>query len=195
MTATERQIHHTPQEYYRLEVLSDSKSEYSDGEILALPFVSPRHSLISANLVGELGNRLKGRRCTPYESNLRLKIQATGLITYPDASVYCDKLEMDPEDPARQTAVNPTVLFEVLSKSTEAYDRGKKAENYRQIAGLKAYLLIAQHEPHVELYERHGDGFWFLTEVSGMESEIAIPSLELSLPLVEIYDRVEFGEE
>ncbi len=187
--------HYSFQDYYRLEQQDDYKSEYFAGEIFAMAGGTPRHSLISANLVGELRQRLKGKRCTPYDCNLRLRIQATGLVTYPDASVYCEKLEIDPEDPTRQTATNPALVVEVLSKSTEAYDRGKKAENYRQIPSLRAYLLISQQEPHVELYQRQPDGSWTLTEASGLASEIALTALALDLPLAEIYDRVEFGEE
>lgn len=183
------------QEYYRLEQEDDYKSEYYAGEIFAMAGGSPRHSLISLNLAAELRQRLKGKPCAPYEGNLRLRVRATGLVTYPDAAVYCGPLEIDPEDAARQTATNPTLVVEVLSKSTEAYDRGKKAEHYRRIPSLQGYLLVAQHEPHVELFLRQPNGHWELSEASGLESVIAIPCLDLSLPLAEIYDRVEFGEE
>lgn len=186
---------HSLQEYYHLEERDSYKSEFYQGEIFAMAGGSPRHSLVCMNLVGELRQRLKGKRCTPYEGNLRLKIEQTGLVTYPDASVFCEPLEIDPQDPSKQTAINPTVVFEVLSKSTEAYDRGKKAENYRQVASLKAYLLLSQAEPHVEIYEKHGDGFWFLREFNGLEAVVEIPCLGLTLPLAELYDRVVFGEQ
>ncbi|MDP1592382.1 MAG: Uma2 family endonuclease, partial [Prosthecobacter sp.] len=139
--------------------------------------------------------RLKGKTCTPYDGNLRIKIPATGLVTYPDASVFCKKLEFDPKDKRQQTAINPTIVFEVLSKSTESYDRGKKAENYRQLESLKAYVLVSQTSPHIEIYERHGDGFWFLTEAKGLDQELPIKSLGLKLPLAEVYDRMKFGKQ
>jgi Uma2 family endonuclease len=183
---------YSAEEYYDLEEEEQYKSEYFEGEIFAMAGGSPEHSLIVANLLGELRQRLKGKTCTPYDGNLRIEVPATGLITYPDASVFCKKLEFDPKDKRKQTAINPTVVFEVLSKTTESYDRGKKAENYRQLASLKAYVLISQSSPHIELYERHGDGFWFLTEAKGLDEEIAIKPLGLKLPLGEVYDRLKF---
>jgi Uma2 family endonuclease len=179
-------------EYYALEEAAEYRSEFFGGEIFAMAGGSARHSLISANLLRELGNRLKGKPCVAYESNLRLKIEASGLRTYPDAGVYCGKLEFDPEDSRGQTALNPTVLFEVLSPSTEAYDRGKKAENYRQIPSLKTYVLVSQDRPHVEVFERVGDGFWRLSEASALEGNIELPCIEVTLNLGEIYERVEF---
>jgi Uma2 family endonuclease len=185
-------IRYSAEEYYDLEEEEQYKSEYFEGEIFAMAGGSPEHSLIVANLLGELRQRLKGKTCTPYDGNLRIEVPATGLITYPDASVFCKKMEFDPKDKRKQTAINPTVVFEVLSKTTESYDRGKKAENYRQLASLKAYVLISQSSPHIELYERHGDGFWFLTEAKGLDQEIAIKPLGLKLPLGEVYDRLKF---
>jgi Uma2 family endonuclease len=182
-------------EYYALEEAAEYRSEFFDGEIFAMAGGSARHSLVSANLLRELGNRLKGKPCSAYESNLRLKVEASGLRSYPDAGVYCGKLEFDVDDPQGQTALNPTVLFEVLSPSTEAYDRGKKAENYRKIPSLMAYVLIAQDRAKVEVYERVGDGFWRLSEAGGLEGTIALECLEITLSLGEIYEGVEFDVE
>ena len=182
----------TPQEYYRREREASVRSEYYDGELFAMAGGTARHSLICGNIVREAGNRLKGGPCLVYESNLRLKVKATGLRTYPDASIYCDPLEFDREDPYSETCTNPTVLFEVLSKSTEAYDRGTKPENYPRIESLRAYVLIAQDKPHAELYERQPDGTWLLHEFQGPDSTLTIRSLPLELPLVDIYDRVKF---
>ena len=182
-------------EYYALEEAAEYRSEFFDGEIFAMAGASARHSLVSVNLLGELGNRLKGKRGAVYESNLRLKVEASGLRSYPDAAVYCGKLEIDSEDPRGETAVNPTVVFEVLSPSTEAYDRGKKAENYRLIPSLKAYVLISQDRAKVEVFERVGDGFWRLSEAGGLEGTIALECLEITLSLGEIYEGVEFDVE
>jgi Uma2 family endonuclease len=118
---------YTPQEYYALEREAAYKSDYYDGEIFAMAGGTIAHSLICSNLVREVGNRLKGGPCAAYESNLRLKVQATGLRCYPDVGVYCGAMERDPDDPKSETVINPTVLIEVLSESTEAYDRGFKA--------------------------------------------------------------------
>lgn len=184
----------SPEQYYRLERAAQTKSDYYRGEVFAMGGGTIRHSLICMNLGAGLHTRLAASPCTAYESNLRLKIKATGLRTYPDVSVYCDPPEPDEEDASGETLTNPTVLFEVLSKSTEAYDRGFKARNYRQIASLRGYLLIAQEEPRVEAYQRQGDGPWVLSEADGMESVVMIESIRITMPLAEIYARVDFGE-
>lgn len=192
MSLPQRIRRFTPREYYDLEHEAEYKSDYYDGEIFAMAGGTSRHSLISSNIIRELGNRLKRSPCAVYESNLRLKVKATGLRTYLDASVYCGPLERDAEDPYDETYTNPTVVFEVLSKSTEGYDRGWKAENYRQIESLKAYVLISQGSPHVEIFERQPDTGWRLRETRGLETSLAIPAIHIELPLAEIYDRVDF---
>jgi Uma2 family endonuclease len=186
---------YTPEEYYALEREAEYKSEYYQGEIFAMAGSTSRHSLITINIGGELRVRLKGKPCTPYDSNQRLRIKATGLRTYPDVSVYCGNIEYDAADLQVDTAINPTVVFEVLSKSTESFDRGAKAKAYRQIDSLRAHVLVSQEEPHVEVYERQSTGDWLLHEVSGLAASIRIPGIEIELPLAEIYDRVQFGPE
>jgi Uma2 family endonuclease len=183
---------YTPQEYYRLERDASYKSDYYDGEIFAMAGGTVAHSMICSNLVREIGNRLKGKPCAAYESNLRLRIKTSGLRCYPDVSVFCGPLERDEEDANLETVTNPTVLFEVLSPSTEAYDRGLKAENYRKIESLRAYVLVSQTAVHAEVYARQGDGSWSLRETRGMEGMLAIPSIGMDLPLREVYDRVDF---
>src|SRR4051794_35245398 len=130
MTSPQPVKRFTPAEYYALEREADYKSDYYRGEIFAMAGGSAGHSLITANIGGEVRQRLKGKPCRAYESNLRLGVLATGLRCYPDLSIYCGPLQFDPEDKSGETATNPTLLFEVLSKSTEGYDRGAKAENY-----------------------------------------------------------------
>ena len=183
---------YTPEEYYALERAATYKSEYYNGEIFAMSGGTTVHSLISANIVGEVRQLLKGKRCAVYESNLRLKIKATSLRTYPDASVYCDPIEYDPDDSGIETATNPTVIFEVLSESTEAYDRGFKSANYRRIDSLMAYVLVSQQLPHVEIYERQPDHSWLLREYKDLRASAPIPKIDVLLPLAEIYARVEF---
>jgi len=185
---------YTPQEYYYLEHRAECRSEYYKGEIFAMSEGTVVHSLICANIGGELRQRLKGKPCAPYESNVRIRTEATGLCTYPDASVFCGGLEYDREDPESETVINPVALFEVLSKSTEAYDRGFKADSYRQIASLRAYVLVSQESAHVEVYERRPAGVWQLSEAKGLDAQIEIPSIGIMLPLREIYDRVEFPQ-
>jgi Uma2 family endonuclease len=183
---------YTPQEYYKLERTAEYKSDYYRGEIFAMAGGTPRHSLICSNIIRETGNRLKNTPCVVYESNLRLKNKITGLRNYPDAAVYCGPLEYDEEDTNRNTVTNPAVVFEVLSPSTEAYDRGFKALNYRRIESLKAYVLAAQDAAHVEIYLRQADNSWLLREEDGLESSLAIQPLGIDLPLAEIYAGVDF---
>jgi len=183
---------YTPQEYYALEREAEYKSDYYQGEIFAMAGGSARHSLITANIGGEVRQRLKGKPCRAYESNLRLGVLATGLRCYPDLSVYCGPLRFDPEDESGETATNPTLLFEVLSKSTEGYDRGLKAENYRRIESLRAYVLVSQVNAHVEVYERQAGGHWLLRDANGLDAVLKLPAIDIELPLSEIYADIEF---
>ena len=185
---------YTPAEYYALERDAPYKSDYYNGEIFAMAGGMPAHSLIVMNVTGELRQRLKGNPCTVYESNLRLRVLATGLRTYPDVSIYCQPLELDPEDEGRTTATNPTILIEVLSPSTEAYDRGFKFDNYRQVKSLNIYVLVAQDRAHVDAYQRQPDGTWLFRYADGLGGVIRLDSINVDLPLSEIYDRVTFPE-
>jgi Uma2 family endonuclease len=144
------------------------------------------------NIGREVGNRLKGKSCRAYESNLRLRVKNAGLVCYPDISVYCGALVLDRDDTKGETALNPTVLFEVLSKSTEGYDRGVKSEAYRRIETLKAYVMVSQDVPHAEIFERQADGNWLLREVNDLDATLSIPALAIGLPLREVYYGVEF---
>ncbi len=182
----------TPDEYYRLEAEADHRSEFYDGEISAMAGGSARHGQICANIVGHLGNKLAGTSCVPFGSDLKLRVKATGLRTYPDVSVYCGKRELDPDDPARQTYVNPTVLVEVLSPSTEQYDRGTKSVHYRRIETLQIILLVSQDEARVETHVRQRDGSWSLREYGGMDQALPLEAISAELPLTAIYQGVDF---
>lgn len=136
--------------------------------------------------------RLKDRPCAAYDSDLRIKCP-TGLYTYPDVSVVCGDLEFDDEQ--NDTVLNPMLLVEVLSKSTEAYDRGKKFDHYRTIASLREYVLVSQDEPMVQRFIRNGDGTWNLSVASNLDGSLVATSIGIDLPLAEIYERVEFTAE
>ena len=180
------------QEDYRIERDAVEKSDWYDGEMFNMAGGTTNHSAIKTNLAGILVVALRGRSCRPLDSDQRLKIPSTGLRTYPDAAVYCGPIEYDPEDEQGQTATNPTVVFEVLSDSTEAYDRGLRAEGYRGIPSLQAHMLISQHTPHIELFERQNDGSWRFREVSGLGATLRVEAIGVTLSLGELYDRVEF---
>jgi Uma2 family endonuclease len=151
---------------------------------------TPRHSLIATNVAREFGTRLKGRPCVPYNADLRIKVQATGLFTYPDLSVICGALQL--AEGTDDTVTNPTVLVEVLSDSTEAYDRGKKFEHYRQIQTLREYLLVSQREARIEKFSRQQDGSWVLKEAAGLEQTLELPSLQIAISLAEVFANVDF---
>ncbi len=182
----------SPEEYLQREREAPYKSEYYAGEMFAMAGGSPTHSLLTLNVGGELRSLLKGNRCAPYDSNLRVFVAADGLYTYPDALVICGPLELVPGHDDMVT--NPTLIVEVLSDSTEAYDRGRKFAHYRMLPSFAEYVLISQKEPLVEVFFRQGDGTWQLTPVRGRDATVRLQSLGVELQLVEIYDRVEFPE-
>ena len=177
-------------EYLDLERSLESKNEFFGGEIFAMSGGTPLHSQIATNLAREFGNKLKGRDCIPYNSDLRLKVEPTGLLTYPDLSVVCGPLQFAPG--TDDTVVNPRLIIEVLSDSTEAYDRGKKFENYRQIPSLNEYLLVSQKEPRIEQFVRQETEQWLLREAAGLEVTLALPTLEITISLAEVFAGVEF---
>jgi Uma2 family endonuclease len=181
----------TPAEYLRIERDAPHRSEYFAGVMFAMAGGSPRHILIKTNLVGELRSRLKGRPCTAYDSDLRFRVSASGLYTYADASVICGELEGDDADP--NTVLSPTLIGEVLSDTTEAYDRGKKFDHYRNLASLKEYLLVWQDAPTVERFSRNPDDTWTLTVVTGLDGVVELPAIGVALSLAEVFDKVEFA--
>jgi Uma2 family endonuclease len=180
----------TPQEYLALDRAALSKSEYFNGEMFAMSGASRRHNLISLNIGAELRAQLRHRPCEVYTSDMRVKIRATGLYTYPDVVVVCAEPAF--EDTAGDTLLNPTVLVEVLSKSTADYDRGGKFEHYRTLPSLQEYLLVAQEQPHVVQYVRQSDTTWLLSEVRGLEAHLHLPSITCDLALSEVYAKVRF---
>jgi Uma2 family endonuclease len=183
--------HLTEAEYLEIERAAEFKSEFFEGEMFAMAGGTPRHSLLGTNVAVEFANRLRAKPCVPYNADLRIKIEATGLLTYPDLSVICGPLQF--AGGTDDTVVNPTVLVEVLSDSTEAYDRGKKFEHYRQIPTLQEYLLVSQTEPRIEQFIRQPDGHWLLHEAAGLEASLELPALGISISLGEVFARVTFA--
>ena len=182
---------YTVSEYLAFERSAHERHEYRNGEILAMAGGSYRHSLILANLIRELGNALKGKPCRALESNLRVRIPRTPLYTYPDASVVCGEPQFDPNDEAMETVTNPRVLLEVISPTTEGYDRGEKFTRYRQIESLEEYVLISQDVPRVEVFFRQANGTWLFSAFSGPEARVKLAGLGIEIPLKEIYAGVE----
>jgi Uma2 family endonuclease len=183
---------YTPCEYLALEEKAEQKHEYHAGEILAMSGGTFEHSLVSANVIREMGNRLKGKPCRALESNMRVRVELADRYFYPDIAVVCGGPEFDPEDRNHTTIINPRVLVEVLSDSTEGYDRGEKFQMYRMLESLQEYIVIAQRQPHAEAYLRQGDGTWSLAPCDGIESTLRLRSLRIEIPMSEIYDGVTF---
>jgi Uma2 family endonuclease len=189
MSSAAVQSHLTPEEYLALERKATIKSEYLDGKMYAMSGASREHNLVCGNVFGELRNQLKGSACEVYTNDMRVKVISAVLYIYPDVLVVCDEPRF--EDDSFDTLLNPTALFEILSPSTEAYDRGAKFGYYRQLDFMQEYTLVSQDCRRVEHYLRQGDQ-WILTEFSNPEDVVRLTSINCELSLREIYARVEF---
>jgi Uma2 family endonuclease len=174
---------YTFREYLELEASANVKHEYFNGEIYAMAGGTPQHAALSAAVVAALFPQLRGGSCRVYTSDLKVRVLATGLTTYPDVTVVCGELRTDPE--SALIAVNPKVLIEVLSDSTAAYDRGEKLEHYKQIESLQAVLLFSQTSRRAELHERSARGF--RTEVISGDQRVLLPYIGAELSLAAIY--------
>ncbi len=183
----------TPEEYLEIERKAEYKSEYFDGEIFAMAGARRNHNKIVGNLTGLVWQNLKGKDCEFYPSDMRVFIPKTGLYTYPDIVVICGEPKF--QDKVFDTLLNPTLLIEVLSESTESYDRGKKFQHYRSSESLREYVLVSQDEARIEKYVKQGDGFWVLSEAVGTNAKIKLDAIDCELALSEVFDKVNFSDE
>jgi len=181
----------TPEQYLAADRSAEFRHEYYNGHIYAMSGGSYRHAQIIGNLAGELRTALKTRPCSVVSNDLRLRVSPDGLYTYPDVIVICG----DPKfaDDQRDTLLNPALIVEVLSPSTEAYDRGFKSAQYRTIESLEEYALVSQAEPRVEVFRRQPGGHWLLSEAVGPEAACHFGSLDCAVALSEIYAKVIFS--
>lgn len=192
MVAAQPQPHFvTVEEYLTAERNADFKSEYLHGVIYAMAGSSPEHSAITANVTIALGSQLRGGDCQVYSNDLKVATGPNGLFAYPDLTIVCGEPRF--HDERRDVLINPTLLVEVLSPSTEAYDRGRKFSQYQRITSLTSYLLIAQDEAHLDYYVRQNNNKWLLTAAEGLDASLALNSLNCALHLAEVYDRVRFA--
>jgi Uma2 family endonuclease len=183
----------TVDEYLEIERAAQFKCEFFNGEMFAMSGGSLRHSLITTNVIGELRNALEGSPCRVFDSNLRLQVRKTGLFTYADAGVFCG----DPEffDGRKDVVLNPTIVIEVLSPSTEAYDRGDKFNHYRQMPSLRQYLLVTQKQARLELFTKEPNGRWTIEgAIDGLDKSIDLNSIGVTLSASRIYLNVDFDE-
>jgi Uma2 family endonuclease len=178
----------TVAEYLVAERASEQRHEYLDGQIRLMAGASANHNLIVANILASLHGQLRQRPCVVYPTDMRVKVSRTGLYTYPDISVVCGPTQFD--DEAQDTLLNPTAIVEVLSASTERYDRGRKAYHYRALDSLLVYLLVAQDSRRVECYRRQSGDFWLLEDVTDTDAQIRLEAIDCYLTLHDIYEKV-----
>ena len=170
-------------EYLEFERASELKHEYLRGEVFAMAGGTPEHARLAANVIGELRNALRGRPCSVFTSDARVRIAVTDRATYPDVTVVCGRLEHAPDDP--DAIINPIVVVEVLSDTTEAEDRGEKFAHYRRLASLREYVLVSQRARRLEVYRRRDDR-WLLDEAGAGET-LRMESIDAALSVDEVY--------
>jgi Uma2 family endonuclease len=179
----------TVEEYFRLEEAAKTKSEYYRGEMFAMAGASYHHCKITFNIAFRMRLALQGKPCQPLLSELRVEVTSKGLYTYPDVVVVCGDPEFSQKN--QQTIVNPSVIVEVLSETTEKYDRGEKFQSYQLIESLKEYVLIGQSGAVAEVFTRQADGTWSYRSFIGLETELEFNSLQIKIPLREVYEGFE----
>ena len=196
MAASATQTYLTPEEYITFErkAIPDAdtvKTEYIKGKIIPRSSSNRAHNLINGNILGELHTRLKGTECFVFANQMRVSIPTAKSYFYPDVGVVCEEPRF--EDDVCDMLLNPIVVIEVLSPSTEAYDRGEKFAHYRQLASLQEYVLVAQDQIRVEHYQRQ-EKQWIFTDFQERDEILPLPSVQCELPLQEIYERVTFPD-
>lgn len=183
----------TPEQYLELERKAKFKSEYFAGRMFAMAGGTAPHSIIGGNVFALLWAQLRGGGCTTFNNDMKVKVSPTGLFTYPDVSVVCGEVEYT--DETQGMMANPTLVVEVLSPSTQDYDRGEKFLHYQSLLSLTDYLLVSQDVMRVEHYVRQGDEQWLLSLHFGPEASVRITSIGCDLRLAEVYERVKVSQE
>lgn len=171
-------------EYLRQERLEQHKHQWITGEVFAMVGGTPEHARLQAVMIRLIGNALADRPCDVYTSDLRIRSRATDIATYPDITVVCGPLSVDPED--QDAATNPTLIVEVLSPTTERFDRGDKAEHYFGIPSLREYVLVNQHKPRIEVFRRSDDGSWKFIAVGAGET-VTFESVGCTIAVDDVY--------
>ncbi len=182
----------TALQYLAIERRAEFKSEFFAGEMFAMAGASYKHNEIKDALIAALRAIFKDGRCRTLSSDQRVLVDRTGLYTYPDIVILCGPAEFDPND--ADTLINPTAIIEVLSPSTEKYDRGAKFRNYQQIASLNEYVLVGQDEAVIERFIRQSDGSWGLVSFVGLNATLVFTSVPAGIPLADIYAGVDFPD-
>ena len=178
----------TYEAYASGEASSEVKHEFVRGEIFAMAGGTPKHAALTAAMTMLLGAQLRGKPCRPYSSDLRVRIRSADVGAYPDITVICGEPERAPEDTA--SVLNPTLIVEVLSTSTEAYDRGDKFAHYRQVPSLKEYILVSQHKQAIERHVRNQDGSWTMTAF-GPDAHLTLTAIGCELSVNDVYEGIQ----
>jgi Uma2 family endonuclease len=180
----------TVEEYLAFEEGSDTRHEYYDGQIVALAGGNETHALLCSTITALLYNQLRQRPCTVYTSDLKVKAEQSQKYMYPDLSIVCGKPVF--ESSSRRVLLNPIIIIEVLSESTESFDRGKKFQYYQSIASVQEYVLVAQDARHIDHYRRQSDHLWLLSSLGVEHEQVHLPSINCTLSIEQIYEKVEF---
>ena len=182
----------TPEQYLEIERKAEYKSEYYQGEMFAMSGAGIPHNRLVGNLFAALHQQLRSRACSVFSNDVRVFVSLTGLYTYPDVVAVCGELHV--LDTQRDTLLNPSLIVEVLSPSTEAYDRGRKFEQYKSIESFQEYLLIASDHMHIDLIARQADGRWLIASASRPDDWLELSSIGCRIKVADLYEKVNLGE-
>lgn len=182
----------TVEEYFAIELRTERKNELRDGVMHAMADETREHNILSRNLLFEIWSRIRESGCQVFVSRMRVRVESTGLYTYPDLLIVCGTPEYAPEN--RDTLINPKVVIEILYDSTERYNRTTKFRHYKKLPSVQEYVLVSQDEPLVERFTRQNDGVWGQKDFVGHEEEMVLASVPMSIPMADVFRGVEFPE-
>ena len=185
---------YTLEEYFELERKSEERYEYWDGEVFSMSGVSPEHAQLEVNFISRLNSRLAGKGCRVFPANIRIKVPSAPPYRYADVSALCGEAKFE-EIGGIRAVTNPTLIIEVLSSSTEAYDRGKKFTHYKSIPSFSEYLLVDQNRPHITHLVKQPDGSWIYNEYNDLSAVVKLTSFNCELPMSEIYENISFASD
>jgi Uma2 family endonuclease len=190
MAASPKQPYTTPEEYLYWERKADARHEYLNGVVVAMAGASKEHSSINYDMARHIGNQLEGGPCQGFSNEMRVRVRECNRYYYPDIAVVCGEPQF--EDTELDTLLNPTVIVEVLSDSTERKDRGEKSDCYRTLESLQVYVLVSQHEPRIECFLRQADSTWRYETSVGIDATVTLTAIGCPLRLSDIYARITF---
>jgi Uma2 family endonuclease len=192
--SAQAQPRYTLEEYFELERKSEERYEFWNGEVFCMSGVSPEHAQLEVNFISRLNSRLAGKGCRVFPANIRIKVPSAPPYRYADVSALCGEAQYE-EIGGIRAVTNPALIIEILSSSTEAYDRGDKFTHYQSIPNFSEYLLVAQHRPHITHLIKQADGSWIYNEYNDLTAVVRLASLNCELLMSEVYENVSFASE